>query len=92
MPGISSNDQRRPELVTLTEEEKRKVHAHLRARGWKCATCGSRRTDVGDALYLGFLFLSEDSDAYMVALTCTRPQCSSPRDAIRLHRAQFATG
>ncbi len=45
--------------------------------------------DVGHALYLGYLFLDEDDDAYMVALTCRNRDCPKPRTAIRLAEKDF---
>jgi hypothetical protein len=35
------------------------------------------------------LFLSEDHDNHMVALTCKNPDCGSPRTGIRLREADF---
>ena len=37
----------------------------------------------------GFLFLDEDDDAYLVALTCRNPKCAQPRTAIRLREKDF---
>ncbi len=55
-----------------------------------CGSCGSDGFEVGDALYLGFLFLSEDSGNYMVALTCKNPDCEAPRTGIKLHESDFS--
>ncbi len=81
---------RRPELITLDEAQTARVTDLLAEQGWCCASCGGRGATVGSALYLGFLFLSEDLDAYMVALTCRNPVCRRPRDGIRLREADFA--
>lgn len=70
----------------LTEEQKRRVLLKVEERSVVCGSCGSGDFEVGEALYLGFLFLSEDRDAYMVALTCKGRGCESPRTGIRLHR------
>ncbi len=73
----------------LTEEQKRRVLRKTEEKGAVCGDCGSRDFEVGEALYLGFLFLSERQDAYMVALTCKEPGCESPRTGIRLHELDF---
>ena len=73
----------------LNEEQKRRVLRKAEEKGVVCGNCGSRDFEVGEALYLGFLFLSEDQDAYMVAITCKRPGCQSPRTGIRLHELDF---
>ena len=73
----------------LDEDQKRRVLEKVRERGFTCASCGSGDFEAGEALYLGFLFLSEDEDAYMVALTCENPGCEAPRTGIRLHEADF---
>ena len=74
---------------TLGEDEKRRVLAKVRQRGLRCGSCGSDGFEVGEALYLGFLFLDEDTDAYMVALTCREPDCATPRTGIKLHESEF---
>lgn len=73
----------------LDDGEKRAVLEKVEERGFTCGSCGSGDFEVGDALYLGFLFLSEDHDDYMVALTCRRPGCENPRTGIKLHEAEF---
>lgn len=73
----------------LTGEQKRRVLVKTGERGVTCGSCGSGDFEVGEALYLGFLFLSEAQDAYMVALTCKNPGCESPRTGIRLHELDF---
>jgi hypothetical protein len=73
----------------LDETQKSRVLEKVEERGFTCQTCGSTGFEVGDSLYLGFLFLSEDHDDHMVALTCTNPDCGLPRTGIRLHEADF---
>lgn len=79
----------RPELVRLESDERARVLEQVAAKGGRCEICGATDFDVGDALYLGFLFLDEDNDAYMVALTCRNPQCEKPRTGIRLREKDF---
>ncbi|OBH15434.1 hypothetical protein EHH44_20220 [Mycolicibacter terrae] len=79
----------RPELVRLQATERQRVTEQLAAKGGHCECCGATDFSVGDALYLGFLFLDEDDDAYMVALTCRNPECAKPRTAIRLRERDF---
>ncbi|MCV7258072.1 hypothetical protein [Mycobacterium shimoidei] len=79
----------RPELVSLTPAERDAVTEQLTAKGGYCDACGATEFDVGDALYLGFLFLDEDDDAYMIALTCRNPDCPKPRTGIRLQEKDF---
>ena len=73
----------------LDKTQKSRVLDRIQGRGFACPTCGSTAFEVGDSLYLGFLFLSEDQDDHMVALTCQNPDCRSPRTGIRLHEADF---
>jgi hypothetical protein len=73
----------------LDDRQKRNVLERVKERGFACGSCGSKDFEVGDALYLGFLFLSEDRDAYMVALTCANPDCEAPRTGVRLRGAEF---
>lgn len=73
----------------LTEKQKRRVLLKVEEKGLICGSCGSGDFEVGEALYLGFLFLSEGHDAYMVALTCKGHGCESPRTGIRLHQLDF---
>ncbi len=73
----------------LDESEKRRVMEKAGERSFACGSCGSEDFVVGDALYLGFLFLSEDSGNYMVALTCKNPDCGAPRTGIKLHESEF---
>ncbi len=73
----------------LTEEQRRRVLLKVEERDVACRSCGSVDFEVGEALYLGFLFLSEDGDAYMVALTCKDAGCESPRTGIKLHQLDF---
>jgi hypothetical protein len=79
----------RPENKALTAKQKRRVLARIGERGFTCGSCGSDEFEVGDALYLGFLFLDEDNDSYMVALTCKETDCDALRTGIRLHEADF---
>lgn len=81
--------QVRPELVSLNVAEREAVLKQLSAKGGQCEACGATEFDVGDALYLGFLFLDEDNDAYMVALTCRNPDCPKPRTGIKLPEKDF---
>lgn len=79
----------RPELTALYPAARERVSAQIAAKGGHCECCGAQDFDVGDALYLGFLFLDEDSDAYMVALTCRNPDCAKPRTGIVLSEKDF---
>ena len=60
-----------------------------RGKGGYRECCGAKDFGVGDALYLGFLFLDEDHYAYMVALTCRNPGCAKPRTEIVLPEKDF---
>ncbi len=73
------------DLVTLDDAQRSRVHRQLEREQVTCGACGGADFAVGDAVYLGFLFLSEPVDAWMVALTCAAPDCPSPRSAVRLH-------
>ena len=79
----------RPELVSLNSSARRRVLDAVSVKGGHCENCGRTEFDVGHALYMGYLFLDEDSDAYMVALTCRNPACAQPRTAIVLPENQF---
>ena len=79
----------RPELVRLESDERERVLEQAAAKGGRCESCGATDFDVGDALYLGFLFLDEENDAYMVALTCRNPECDKPRTGIKLCEKDF---
>jgi hypothetical protein len=79
----------RPELVALDQAARERVLSQVAAKGGCCECCGAKDFDVGYALYLGFLFLDEDLDAYMVALSCRNPGCAKPRTAIRLPEKDF---
>lgn len=81
----------RPELSALDEEQRRRVRKVLAARKAACGSCRNTEFEVGEALYLGFLFRQEDLDAYLVALTCTNPECTAPRTGVRLHESEFHT-
>jgi hypothetical protein len=79
----------RPELITLDPAARGRVRDQVAAKGGYCECCGGMEFGIGDALFLGFLFLDEDHDAYMVALTCRNPQCAKPRTGIILGRNEF---
>ncbi|ABK66314.1 hypothetical protein LIX17_07465 [Mycobacterium avium subsp. hominissuis] len=81
----------RPELISLDAAAVHRVREQVAAKGGHCEACGATDFVVGDALYLGFLFLNEEADAYLVALTCANPQCPAPRTAIRLSENEFLT-
>ncbi|OBK22100.1 hypothetical protein A5634_07955 [Mycobacterium asiaticum] len=81
----------RPELIDLNEVSRQRVSEQIEAKGGYCESCGATGFDIGGALYLGFLFLNEDSDNYMVALTCRNPECRKPRTGIVLQRQEFLT-
>ncbi len=73
----------------LSEKQKQRVLKRVRERGFRCGSCGSEDFEVGEALELGFLFLSEEHGAYMVALTCREGDCEAPRTGIKLHESEF---
>ncbi len=79
----------RPELIMLDPDSRRRVLEQVAAKGGHCECCGEKDFDVGDALYLGFLFLDEDHDAYMISLTCRNAQCAKPRTGIVLPEKDF---
>lgn len=79
----------RPELIELNELSRQRVLQQITVKGGYCESCRGTEFDVGRALYLGFLFRNEDTDAYMVALTCRNPECPKPRSAIVLHEREF---
>jgi hypothetical protein len=78
----------RPELINLVPLDRDHVLEQLAVKGGHCESCGGTDFEVGHALYLGFLFLDEDDDAYMVALTCRKLECGQ-RTAIRLREKDF---
>ena len=80
----------RPELASLVPVDRDRVAELVAARGGRCACCGATDFEIGHALYLGYLFLDEDLDAYMVALTCRNPDCGR-HTAIRLRESEFLT-
>jgi hypothetical protein len=82
----------RPELIALDPTARERVTEQIAAKGGYCECCGAKDFDVGDALYLGFLFLDEDTDAYMIALTCRNPDCAKPRTGIVLSENDFLDG
>lgn len=79
----------RPELTSLDSASRQRVLDQVSAKGGHCDSCGGKDFAVGDALYLGFLFLDEDEDAYMVALTCRNPDCAQPHTGIALRDKDF---
>ncbi|OBK44598.1 hypothetical protein [Mycobacterium sp. 1081908.1] len=79
----------RPELIALDGNARERVAEQIAAKGGYCECCGAKGFDVGGALYLGFLFLDEDRDNYMIALTCRNPDCAKPRTGIVLSGKDF---
>ncbi|MGV0634268.1 hypothetical protein ABQE69_11330 [Mycolicibacillus trivialis] len=89
-PGPEDADvMARPELVELSDAATERVVAHLEASGLRCECCGAADFTIGSALPMGFLFLDEDDDAYLVALTCRNGDCGRPRTGLRLAGADF---
>ncbi|WP_428343043.1 hypothetical protein [Mycobacterium sp.] len=82
----------RPELISLDPADGERVLANVAAKGGHCEACGATEFNVGRALYLGYLFLDEEDDAYMVALTCSNPDCTQPHTGIRLREKDFLSG
>jgi hypothetical protein len=78
----------RPELISLVPADRDRVLNLVAAKGGHCERCGATDFEVGHALYLGFLFLDEDDDAYLVALTCRNKECRQ-HTAIRLCENDF---
>lgn len=87
--SVTAADVTRPELIDMDHAARDRVSELVVVRGGSCAACGGTEFAVGQALYLGFLFLDEDDDAYLVALTCRAPSCPQPRTAIRLRYKEF---
>ncbi len=85
---MSDEPMVRPELISLVPADRDRVLEQVAAKGGHCESCGATDFEVGHALYLGFLFLDEDDDAYLVALTCRNPKCAQ-RTAIRLREKDF---
>ncbi len=77
------------ENKSLGEGQKQRVLKRIRERNFTCVSCGSRDFEIGAALEVGFLFLTEQPGTYMVALTCKKPDCASPRTGIKLHKSEF---
>ncbi|MGP4022574.1 hypothetical protein [Actinomadura sp. 3N407] len=84
-----ASEPTRPELTVLTGKQRDRVAKRLRRHRTRCAGCGSAEFDVGDALYLGFLFRSEQQDMYLVGLTCTDPACPAPRIGVRMQETDL---
>jgi hypothetical protein len=81
-----------PETVALSGPQKERVLAQVRRQTGGCIGCGNPGLRVGDALHLGFLFLSEPADAWMVGLTCTDPACPTPHSGIKVHASVLTAG
>lgn len=79
----------RPELINLDAAAHQRALELIAVKGGHCEACGGTDFAIGDALIVGFLFLDEDADAYLVALTCRNPECPKPRTAIRLSGNDF---
>ncbi len=73
----------------LDGEQKQRVLEQVERKRFTCGGCGSGDFEVGEALYLGFLFHSEHNDDYMVGLTCENPDCETPRTGVRLRESEF---
>lgn len=87
---MTDSERVRPELVSLVPVDRDRVAELVAAKGGHCERCGATDFDVGRALYLGYLFLDEDIDAYMVALTCRNPECGQ-HTGIRLRESDVLT-
>lgn len=87
---VGNDAEVRPELISLVPVDRDRVAELVAAKGGHCDRCGATDFEVGHALYLGYLFLDEDLDAYMVALTCRNPDCGW-RTGIRLRENEFLT-
>ncbi len=79
----------RPELIRPDPAACKRVREQVAVKGGCCEACGATDFVVGDAMLMGFLFLDEDSDSYMVALTCSNPDCPKPRTGIKLCGKDF---
>jgi hypothetical protein len=79
------------DIITLGGEQKVRVLEQVESKHFTCGNCGSEDFRVGDALYLGFLFRSEQDEDYMVGLICENPDCEAPRTGIRLRESEFAS-
>ncbi|TDH49752.1 hypothetical protein E2F47_19615 [Mycobacterium eburneum] len=89
MPPVPDEVMVRPELIELDSPERHRVLDQIAAKKGHCDSCGGTEFEVGAALYLGFLFLDEDTDAYMIALTCRNRDCARPRTGVVLHENEF---
>jgi hypothetical protein len=89
MTLVPTEHARLPDLDPLTESERERVRRRLAEGGFRCGACGGDEFGVGDAVYLGFLFLSEETDAYMIGLTCANPRCPAPHTGIRMHEREL---
>jgi hypothetical protein len=77
------------DILTLGGEQKLRVLEQVESKHFTCGNCGSEDFRVGDALYLGFLFHSEQDEDYLVGLNCENPDCETPRTGIRLRESEF---
>lgn len=89
MTLVPAEHTRLPDLDTLTESERERVRRRLAEGRFRCGGCGGQEFEVGGAVYLGFLFRSEETDAYMIGLTCTNPRCPTPHTGIRMHEPEL---
>ncbi|WP_182906393.1 hypothetical protein [Microbispora sp. H13382] len=79
----------RPEVMPLGGSQRERVRARLRSEHTVCRACGGVDLVIGDALFLGFVFHSEPTDAYMIGLTCANPSCPARYTGIRLRAREF---
>lgn len=86
---MTDGDPMRPETTVLADEQKKRVLGWLRRRRARCRACGTKTFLIGDALFLGFLFLGAERDAYMIALTCTNRACPAPHTGVTLPESEF---
>ena len=85
----TADTSRGTQLTALRPRERRAVAAWVKSHRVHCPRCHSRSFDVGDALYLGFLFVNAELDEWVVALTCRNPHCPAPRTGVKLREQDF---
>jgi preprotein translocase subunit SecA len=78
----------RPDLFELTQQEKDRVRTQLRRRRSRCGACGGSEFEIGYGFYLGFLFVGEALENYMVGLTCQNPDCLAPYTGTTVRESQ----
>jgi hypothetical protein len=78
----------RPDVFALTEQETDRVRELLHERRFRCAGCGGAELGIGHCFYLGFVFVGEELDHYMVGLTCRNPECPAPYTGITLRESE----